>query len=82
MTMLAVGWPSRWSVIWPKRDMTKARTLLIMRDAAAISIVGLFLFPIFWWGLNSIKPVSALFDKDRIVFFDFEPSFINYWVTF
>ena len=53
-----------------------------MRDAAAISIVGLFLFPIFWWGLNSIKPVSALFDKDRIVFFDFEPSFINYWVTF
>lgn len=62
--------------------MTKARTLLIMRDAAAISIVGLFLFPIFWWGLNSIKPVSALFDKDRIVFFDFEPSFINYWVTF
>ncbi len=62
--------------------MTKARTLLIMRDAAAISIVGLFLFPIFWWGLNSIKPVSALFDKDRIVFFDFEPSFINYWGTF
>lgn len=62
--------------------MTKARTFRIIRDAAAAGIVGLFLFPIFWWGLNSIKPVSALFDKDRIVFFDFEPSFINYWVTF
>lgn len=65
-----------------EEQMTKARIMRFIRDVAAISSVGLFLFPILWWGLNSIKPASALFDKDGIVFFDFEPSFINYWVTF
>ena len=62
--------------------MKKAFISNVLRDFAAVFVVALFLFPIFWWGLNSIKPASALFDKDRIVFFDFVPSFVNYWVTF
>ena len=62
--------------------MKKSQIVLFLRDTLAVMIVGVFLFPIFWWGLNSIKPASALFDKDGIVFFDFVPSFVNYWVTF
>ena len=52
-----------------------------LRDLAAVIVVGLFMFPIFWWGLTSIKPVSAIFDKDRVVFFDFVPTAINYLVV-
>ena len=32
------------------------------------------MFPLFWWGLTSIKPTSAIFDKDEVVFFDFTPT--------
>ena len=52
-----------------------------LRDILAVLVVGLFMFPIYWWALSSIKPLSALFDKDRIVFFDFEPTSVNYQVT-
>ena len=52
-----------------------------VRDAAAILVTGLFMFPIFWWALTSIKPISAVFDKDRVVWFDFKPTLINYGVT-
>ena len=65
-----------------ENTMKKSQIVLFLRDTLAVMIVGVFLFPIFWWGLNSIKPASALFDKDGIVFFDFVPSFVNYWVTF
>jgi multiple sugar transport system permease protein len=51
------------------------------RDAAAIIVVGLFMFPLFWWGLTSIKPMSAIFNKDAVVFFDFVPTLDNYRVT-
>jgi multiple sugar transport system permease protein len=44
-------------------------------------VVAIFMFPIFWWALTSIKPISAVFDKDRVNFFDFVPTFINYGVT-
>ena len=47
------------------------------RDALAVLVTGIFLFPIFWWALTSIKPMSAVFDKDRIVWFDFVPTLIN-----
>ena len=53
----------------------------ILRDVLAVLVVGLFMFPIVWWALASIKPLSALFDKDHIVFFDFEPTSVNYQVT-
>lgn len=53
----------------------------IARDLLAAIVTGIFLFPIFWWALTSIKPNSAVFDKDRINWFDFVPTLINYAVT-
>jgi multiple sugar transport system permease protein len=52
-----------------------------MRDFAAILVVALFMFPLFWWALASIKPISALFNKDEIVFFNFVPTLVNYAVV-
>ena len=52
-----------------------------LRDATAIIVVALFMFPLFWWGLTSIKPTSAIFNKDEVVFFDFQPTAVNYAVT-
>lgn len=39
------------------------------------------MFPIFWWGLNSIKPAHAIFENFSVNWFDFTPTFDNYWVT-
>lgn len=61
--------------------MELSRPWQIARDAAAVLVTGIFMFPIFWWALTSIKPISAVFDKDRIVWFDFSPTLINYAVT-
>ena len=52
-----------------------------LRDVTAIVIVALFMFPLFWWGLTSIKPTSAIFDKDEVVSFNFTPTATNYKVT-
>jgi multiple sugar transport system permease protein len=52
-----------------------------LRDVAAVLVVGMFMFPLFWWGLTSFKPTSAIFDKDRIIWFDFTPTLVNYKVT-
>ena len=52
-----------------------------LRDVTAMVIVALFMFPLFWWGLTSIKPTSAIFDKDEVVFFNFTPTATNYKVT-
>jgi multiple sugar transport system permease protein len=61
--------------------MELSRPWQIARDVLAIVVTGLFMFPIFWWALTSIKPMSAIFDKDRIVWFDFVPTLVNYAVT-
>ena len=61
--------------------MELSRPWQILRDVVAVLVTGLFMFPIFWWALTSIKPISAIFDKDRVVFFDFVPTLINYGVT-
>ena len=61
--------------------MELSRPLQYLRDALAVFVTGIFMFPIFWWALTSIKPISAVFDKDRIVWFDFVPTLINYSVT-
>ncbi|WP_373503370.1 carbohydrate ABC transporter permease [Aestuariivirga sp.] len=53
----------------------------LFRDAAAMAVVIVFLFPLFWWGLTSLKPASAIFDKDAVVWFGFKPTFDNYIVT-
>jgi multiple sugar transport system permease protein len=44
-------------------------------------VVGIWMFPLFWWALTSIKPISAIFNKDRVVFFDFIPTLDNYRVV-
>jgi multiple sugar transport system permease protein len=59
----------------------QSRSIRILRDIAAVLVTGVFMFPIFWWALTSVKPISAMFDKDRIVWFDFVPTLINYAVT-
>jgi multiple sugar transport system permease protein len=61
--------------------MEQPRHLRILRDIAAVFVTFIFMFPILWWALTSIKPISAIFDKDRVVFFDFVPTLINYAVT-
>jgi multiple sugar transport system permease protein len=61
--------------------METSRPLQFLRDVAAVTVTAIFMFPIFWWALTSIKPISAIFDKDRVNFFDFVPTFINYGVT-
>ena len=61
--------------------MELSRPWQILRDIVAVLVTGLFMFPILWWALTSIKPISAIFDKDRVVFFDFVPTWINYGVT-
>lgn len=52
-----------------------------IRDVLAILMVAVFMFPIFWWALSSIKPYSAIFNKDGPVYFDFAPTADNYKVT-
>jgi multiple sugar transport system permease protein len=61
--------------------MRKPVLFRLLRDATAIAVVGLFMFPLFWWGLMSIKPASAIFDKDRVIWFDFTPTAENYLLT-
>ena len=55
--------------------------LIALRYSAAIFVTAVFMFPIFWWALTSIKPTNAIFNKDEVVWFDFEPTMINYRVT-
>ncbi|MBX2883919.1 MAG: carbohydrate ABC transporter permease [Granulosicoccus sp.] len=51
------------------------------RYVISILVVCVFIFPIAWFALTSIKPISAVFNKDRVVVFDFKPTFENYQVT-
>lgn len=61
--------------------MELSRPWQLLRDAMAVLVTGIFMFPIFWWAITSIKPISAVFDKDRVNWFDFTPTLINYGVT-
>lgn len=61
--------------------MELSRPMQLLRDAAAVVVTALFMFPVFWWALTSIKPISAIFNKDHVVWFDFKPTLINYAVT-
>ncbi|MEM0950233.1 MAG: carbohydrate ABC transporter permease [Pseudomonadota bacterium] len=61
--------------------MEQSRLAITARYIVAIFIVVIFLFPIFWFGLTSLKPISAVFNKDGVVWFDFVPTFENYRVT-
>ena len=52
-----------------------------LRDVMAVLTVGCFMFPLFWWGLNSIKPAHAIFENFSVNWFDFTPTLDNYRVT-
>ncbi len=61
--------------------MSASNSKGILRYIVSIVIVSIFIFPIAWFALTSIKPISAVFNKDRVVVFDFKPTFENYQVT-
>lgn len=61
--------------------MESSRFSVVARYVLAITIVLMFVFPIAWFALTSIKPISAIFDKDGVVVFDFVPTYENYQVT-
>jgi multiple sugar transport system permease protein len=52
-----------------------------LRDIVAVLVVAIFIFPLAWWALTSIKPMYAIFNKDHVVVFDFVPTLINYAVV-
>lgn len=52
-----------------------------IRDIAALLVVAIFMFPIAWWALASIKPYSAIFNPAGPVYLDFKPTPDNYRVT-
>ncbi len=49
-----------------------------LRDFAAVAVVGIWMFPIFWWFLSSIKPFAANVEFGHVNFFDFSPTLENY----
>jgi multiple sugar transport system permease protein len=57
----------------------KGKPKQLIRDIVAVAIVGLFMFPIAWTALDSIKPSSAVFDKDGLALFGFTPTLENYF---
>jgi multiple sugar transport system permease protein len=61
--------------------MPASPALRLLRGAAALATVALFMFPLFWWGLAAVKPASAFYDKDAIVWFGFSPSLDNFRET-
>ena len=61
--------------------MPQSLSLRLLRDAAALFTVGCFMFPLFWWGLNSVKPAHAIFENFSVNWFDFTPTLDNYRVT-
>lgn len=61
--------------------MNSSSIKIALRYLISIIIVCVFIFPIAWFALTSIKPISAVFNKDKVVVFDFTPTFENYQVT-
>ena len=50
-----------------------------MRFLSALLIVFIFLFPIIWWAITSLKPLYATINLEKVIFFDFKPTFQNYF---
>lgn len=61
--------------------MQQSAAIRILRDLAAVLVVIVFMFPMFWWALSSIKPYSAIFNASGPVYVDFTPTAENYKVT-
>jgi multiple sugar transport system permease protein len=52
----------------------------LLRDLLAWTVVLLFMFPLAWWVLSSVKPYTAIFNPTP-VYAGFEPTSANYAVT-
>ncbi len=61
--------------------MNQSAIYNFFRDITAGFVFAVFMFPIFYWAIVSIQPVSAIFDIDHINFFNFVPTFNNYILT-
>lgn len=61
--------------------MEPSRLANALRDVTAVLVVAVFMFPIAWWALSSIKPYSAIFDRSGPVYADFTPTADNYRAT-
>jgi multiple sugar transport system permease protein len=61
--------------------MEPSRAQRTLRDIAAVLVVAIFMFPIAWWALASIKPYSAIFNPSGPVYTNFVPTTANYRVT-
>lgn len=60
----------------------RVRLLSLLHTVAAGVVVALFMAPLVWWALTSVKPVAAQFDREGIVALDFVPSLANYAFVF
>lgn len=52
-----------------------------LRDITAITVTVIFMLPILWWALTSLKPAWAIFNKDETVVLGFVPSLANYVIA-
>jgi multiple sugar transport system permease protein len=53
----------------------------LLRDLTAISVVGIYVLPIIWWGLSAFTPSDALLDLKRALAFDYTPTFDYFYLT-
>jgi multiple sugar transport system permease protein len=60
----------------------RARLVSGLHTAAAALVVALFMAPLAWWALTSLKPLSAQFDRGGVVALDFIPTIANYVFVF
>ena len=68
------------SISWTVTCIHMALSILknCLRYGVALLVVAVFMFPIFWFGLTAIKPRSAIFNKDGVVWFEFVPGFDHF----
>ncbi len=61
--------------------MTHSIFKIGLRYGAAVFVVAIFMFPIFWFALTAIKPRGAIFNKDTVIWFDFLPTVDSYFTV-
>lgn len=78
MRAIRCGMPTRPAPAQPRRLTPQSLTL---RDVLAVCVVGVFVFPMVWWGLTAVKPADAILDLQSLHWLDFAPTFSNFAVT-
>lgn len=58
--------------------MRPAPLLSLTRAIVAMAVVAVFLFPLAWMALTSLKPADAILNKDGAIWFAFRPTLENY----